>query len=268
MRGRPRAETALDTATSVAGAVAASGVGIIVAAVIFAITAAVQEGLSVFTVAALPGQLAEDVVGAPTATYDLGSMLSNGSQAQGLYSLFVGSTEPDPTFTTCNNNPGGIVREPEYGPGGEAPCLDPTPVPTPASYDPQWVVTSEGSTTSTTQPTITSTDSATQLTFTTYLAGNWFVSTATIGGFAATVQSLRLQYTDWNGNEDTAWAFDTANPPSSWWSTIPTSAAASTSAPARPAEPARSPRTSIYLETRELLQRWPRRPRARRLTCI
>ena len=212
--GAAAAETALDTATSVAGAVAASGVGIIVAAVIFAITAAVQEGLSVFTAAALPGQLAEDVAGAPTATYDLGSMLSNGSQAPGLYSLFVGSTEPDPTFTTCNNNPGGIViGSLNTVPAAKAACLNPTPVPTQASYDPQWVVTSEGSTTSTTQPTITSTDSATQLTSTTYLAGNWFVSTATIGGFAATVQSLRLQYTDWNGNEDTAWAFDTASPP-------------------------------------------------------
>ena len=212
--GATAAETALDTATSVAGAVAASGVGIIVAAVIFAITAAVQEGLSVFTAAALPGQLAEDIAGAPTATYDLGSMLSNSSQAQGLYSLFVGSTEPDPTFTTCNNNPGGIVIGGlNTVPAAKAACLNPTPVPTQASYDPQWVVTPEGSTTSSTQPTITSTDSATQLTSTTYLSGNWFVSTATIGGFAATVQSLRLQYTDWNGNEDTAWAFDSAGTP-------------------------------------------------------
>ena len=208
------AEGALDTVDTAAGAVAASGVGIIVSAVIFAITAAVQEGLSVFTAAALPGQLAEDITGAPTASYDLGSMLSNSSQAQGLYSLFVGSTDPGPTFTACNNNPGGIVIGGlNTVPAATAPCLNPTSVPTEESYDPQWVVTPEGSTTSTTQPTITFTDAATQLTSTTYLSGNWFVSTATINGTAATVQSLRLQYTDWSGNEDTAWVFDNTSTP-------------------------------------------------------
>ncbi len=208
------AEATLETINGAAGAVAASGVGIIVSAVIFAITTAVQEGLSVFSAAALPGQLAQDIAGAPTATYDLGSMLSNSGEAQGLYSLFVGSTEPDPTFTTCNNNPGGIVIGSfDATPAATAACLNPTPVPTEASYDPQWVVTPEGATTSTTQPTITYTDSASQLTSTTYLSGNWFVNTATINGTAATTQSLRLQYTDWNGNEDTAWVFDNDNPP-------------------------------------------------------
>ena len=167
-----------------------------------------------FTAAALPGQLAQDIAGAPTATYDLGSMLSNSGQAQGLYSLFVGSTEPDPRFTSCDNNPGGIViGSLDATPAAKAPCLNATTVPAEASYDPQWVVTPEGSTTSTTQPTITYTDGASQLTSTTYLSGNWFVNTATINGTAATTQSLRLQYTDWNGNEDTAWVFDNDNPP-------------------------------------------------------
>ena len=208
------AEGALEVVNGAAGAVAASGVGIIVAAVIFAVTSAVEEGLSVFSAAALPGQLAQDIVGSPTATYDLGSMLSNSGQAQGLYSLFVGSTEPDPRFTSCNNNPGGVViGSLDATPAAKSPCLNATTVPAEASYDPQWVVTPEGSTTSTTQPTITYTDAASQLTSTTYLSGNWFVNTATINGTAATTQSLRLQYTDWNGNEDTAWLFDNDNPP-------------------------------------------------------
>jgi Bacterial Ig-like domain (group 3) len=208
------AEGALELVNGAAGAVAASGVGIIVSAVIFAVTSAVQEGLSVFSAAALPGQLAADIAGAPTATYDLGSMLSNSGEAQGLYSLFVGSTEPDPNFTSCNNNPGGIViGSLDATPAAKAPCLNATTVPAEASYDPQWVVTPEGSTTSTTQPTITYSDAASQLTSTTYLSGNWFVNTATINGTAATTQSLRLQYTDWNGNEDTAWVFDNDNPP-------------------------------------------------------
>lgn len=208
------AEGALDAVDATAGAVAASGVGIIVAAVIFAITTAVQEGLSVFSAADLPGQLAQYIANAPTATYNLGSDLSNSSEAQGLYSLFVGATEPDPTFTSCNNNPGGLViGSLDATPAATAPCLNPTPVPAQESYDPQWAVTPQGSATSTTEPTISLTDAASQQTSTIYLDGNWFVSTGTVNGTSASVQSLRLQYTDWNGNEDTAWLFDNASPP-------------------------------------------------------
>ena len=102
-------EGALDLADDVGGEVAATGVGAIVAAIIFAITTAVQEGLSVFTAAALPGQLASDIANAPSSDPDLGSMLSNSTEAQGLYSLFVGATLPAPTFTSCNNTPTGLV---------------------------------------------------------------------------------------------------------------------------------------------------------------
>jgi hypothetical protein len=141
-------------------------------------------------------------------------MLSNSTQAQGLYSLFVGSTQPSPTFTSCDNTSSGVViAGPGTTLGATAPCLNATPVPPYESYYPQWVVTPQGSTTSSTQPTITWTDAATQLTSTTYLDGNWFVNTSTVAGTQAIVQSLRLQYTDWNGNENTAWLFDNASSP-------------------------------------------------------
>ena len=216
-------EGALDLADDIGGEVAATGVGAIVAAIIFAITTAVQEGLSVFTAAALPGQLATDIANAPSSNPDLGSMLSNSSEAQGLYSLFVGATLPAPTFTSCNNTPTGLViggRNTVLAP--TAPCLNATPVPAEQTFDPQWVVTPRGSSTSTTQPTITWADASTQLNSTAYLDGNWFVDTATIGGTQATVQTLRLQYTDWDGNENTAWLFDNASPPE--FLTIPDSA--------------------------------------------
>ncbi len=49
-----------------------------------------------FTAAALPGQLAQDIAGLPTATYDLGSMLSNSGQAQGLSRSSSVPPSPDP----------------------------------------------------------------------------------------------------------------------------------------------------------------------------
>ena len=199
------AEGALDTAAEIGGEVAATGVGAIVAAVIFAVITAVQEGLIVFTGDALPSQLASFIAQAPGNTPDLTSMLNNNTEMQGLYNLFIGSTLPTPTFTTCNNN---TLRG-----LGIVPCDNATTVPAQSSADPQWVITPQGSSTSTTQPTLTWQDAASGLTTTTFLHGNWFVGTSTINSTQATVQSLRFQYTDWQGKENTAWLFANDNPP-------------------------------------------------------
>lgn len=215
-------QAVLDAATEVGGEVAATGVGVIVSAVIFAVVTAVQEGLSVVTAEELPGQLANFIASAPTNTPDLTSMLGNGSEMQGLYNLFVGSTLPAPTFTSCDNSASGGITVVGAASMPTAPCLNASTVPSQSSSDPQWVVTPKGSGTSTTQPSITWQDAASGLTTATFLHGNWFVDTSTINGTQATVQSLRFNYTDWQGNENTAWLFANANPPE--FLTVPASA--------------------------------------------
>ena len=74
------------------------------------------------------------------------------------------------------------------------------------------MVTPNGGTTSTTQPTLSWQDTSTGLNTTAYLNGNWFISSTTVGGTSATTQNLRLQYTDWNGDEQTAWLFAKRQP--------------------------------------------------------
>ena len=138
-------------------------------------------------------------------------MLSNSSEIQGLYGLFVGATLPAPTFTGCDNSSLSITTSGGF-PVANTPCLNATPVPAQSPYDPQWVVTPKGGTTSTTQPTLSWQDTSTGLDTTTYLNGNWFISSTTVGGTSATTQNLRLQYTDWNGDEQTAWLFANASP--------------------------------------------------------
>ena len=205
------AQGVVDAAMEVGGEVAATGVGVIVAAVIFAVVTAVQEGLIVFGSNGLPDDLAQNIIDAPSATPDLSSMLSNSSEIQGLYGLFVGATLPAPTFTGCDNSALTITTSGGF-PVANTPCLNATPVPAQSPYDPQWVVTPKGGTTSTTQPTLSWQDTSTGLNTTTYLNGNWFISSTTVGGTSATTQNLRLQYTDWNGDEQTAWLFANASP--------------------------------------------------------
>ena len=187
----------------------------IVAAVIFAIVTAVEEGLIVFTQFDTADQLAANIANSYTATIDLPSKLTDSNFMQGLYSLFVGATQPAPTFTDCDNSGSGsgLIIVGGSNPSAEAPCLNATSIPAQASYDPQWVVTPQGSTTSTTQSTLNWADAVSGLDMSTYLNGNWFVNTTTVANTSATVQSLRMQYTDWNGNENTAWLFSSADPP-------------------------------------------------------
>ena len=205
------AQGVVDAAMEVGGEVAATGVGVIVAAVIFAVVTAVQEGLIVFGSNGLPDDLAQNIIDAPSATPDLSSMLSNSSEIQGLYGLFVGATFPAPTFTGCDNSALTITTSGGF-PVANTPCLNATPVPAQSPYDPQWVVTPKGGTTSTTQPTLNWQDTATGLDTTTYLNGNWFINNTTVNGTSASTQNLRLQYTDWNGDEQTAWLFANASP--------------------------------------------------------
>ena len=139
-------EAVVDAAEVAAGEIAATGVGAIVSAIIFAVVTAVQEGLNIFTAAALPGQLANYISQAGTATNLPNSYASDDTNTMSaLYSLFVGSTEPDPTLTSCDNSLSVVSGLPIYQPTvQEAPCLNATPIPAQNAYDPQWVVTPRG----------------------------------------------------------------------------------------------------------------------------
>ena len=185
--------------------------GVIVAAVIAAVVTAVQEGLILFTPNGVPGELAQNIVNAPAATPDLSSMLSDSSEMQGLYGLFVGATLPAPTFTGCTNN-ALVVTSSAGFPVPNTPCLNATPIPVwsastrngwsrpRAGPPPPPSPPSPGRTPrpgSTRLPTWTATGSS--------IAQRWAAPTAS-------VQSLRMQYTDWNGNEQTAWLFANDSP--------------------------------------------------------
>src|SRR5581483_4000583 len=78
--------------------------------------------------------------------------------------------------------------------------------------DPHFVVTAKDSGTTTTSPTITSVDQTLGITMSTRLmGGHWFISK--VNG-SAEIQMLRIPYTDWSGNEQTAWL--TGNATDGW----------------------------------------------------
>jgi hypothetical protein len=201
-----------DTADEIGADAASTGVGVIVAAVIFAVLTAIQEGLIVVSAEQLPGQLAQLVHSASTNRPDLTSMLGNSDEMQGLFGLFVGSSMPTPIFNSCNNT--GITPVSDSTSAQAArPCLNATPVPAESRFDPQWIITPKGSSTTSAQSAISWKDSANGLTTSTYLDGSWFVDTTNISGIQVTTQSLSMQYTDWQGNEETSWLFSQDNPP-------------------------------------------------------
>jgi hypothetical protein len=186
-----------------AGGLAAATIGFIVAVVIVAIAVAVSEGIQVFSAAALPGQLASLITGAQTNTPDLAAALSDANQVKGLYSLFVGATLPEPTLTTCDNSqlpiPIGYSLP-------NTPCYNAPPIPDAAQSDPEFAIQAKGSTATTDASSITLKDAVAKTTTTARVTGHWFVEHITASdNSSATVQTLRLHYTDWNGNEQTAW---------------------------------------------------------------
>jgi|GEM_PF-4613572 len=223
--GAEEAEEVVETAEEVAAvgetvldflSVAAAYAGP-VAALIEAIVLLVTASISVNQDLNEPGQLASLVTGAYTEP-DLSSLASSSNSLSGLYALFIGSTLPTPAFgAECDDSSLIDVQSEATGTnfGSEVtPCMNaPTPL-ADLSTNPQWVVTPEGSTSSTTEPTVTWQSSTTGLATTTYLAGNWFVDTATPAGLTpVTVQSLQLDYVDWHGNDQVAWLINSSTKP-------------------------------------------------------
>ena len=102
--GTVTAADAAAAAEAVAGGLTASGVGVIIAAIIFAVTTATLEGMNVFDAANLPSDLEGDLSSAESTTPDLPSLLGSTSGAQSLFALFVGATMPSETLYICSGS--------------------------------------------------------------------------------------------------------------------------------------------------------------------
>ena len=202
------AEAAADVAAAAAetaGSIAAASVGFIVAIAIAGIAVGVIYLINIINALNLPGQLASLIVGAATPPVLDATLLGDATQIQGLYGLFVGATLPAPRFATCNNAIGIIIS------GGAArptprPCLNAPAIPAPANSDPLFAIQAKGATTTTYSTSISWKDAAAGVSTTARLSETWFIDQVSAPGLpATTLQTLRIHYTDWSGNEQYAW---------------------------------------------------------------
>ncbi|MGH3628714.1 MAG: fibronectin type III domain-containing protein, partial [Sciscionella sp.] len=168
-----------------------------------ALAVGVIYAINVFQDNALPGQLATLVTEAPTTTPDVYAMLGTPAQSSGAYGLFVGATLPDPLAHSCDNS---FLVQSATNPN-PAPCLNGPPLPVQNASDPTFLVSEKGVSGATAAPTINWQDSSAGTTNSAWLAGNWFVNTETAksDGSTLTLPRLEIHYTDWNGDEQTAW---------------------------------------------------------------
>jgi hypothetical protein len=191
-----------DALAEASAGVAAAEVGGVVTIVLAAIAIGVIEGISIITNALLPGQLAQYVADAPTTAPNLGSMLQGSSGTTELYSLFIGSTLPEPSLSTCDNSQIAIRSATGVNP---APCLNAPPVPGSSESDATLRITEDGSTATTTSSTLNWADQAQGSTNSAYVVGNWFINTENAYNTSLTYQTLDIHYTNWNSTEEVAW---------------------------------------------------------------
>jgi hypothetical protein len=199
-------ESVVAAADTVGLEVAASGIGAILTAIIFAITTAIEEGLQVFGAQQVPGQIANMIDAARTSIPD--PYVVEQSDAGSLFALFINATLPEPSPGSCDNN---FIISSEAALG--TPCLNATPIPAPAISDPNWIISPVGGT-ATTNSTLTLQDASSGLTPGYRLHGNWVVTTATISGTTASTEGLSFHYSDWSGSPHTGWVYADHTPPS------------------------------------------------------
>jgi hypothetical protein len=198
-------------ATATAGAAAtfilpfaasfAATAGAVVALVVIVVVAIVVAAIfsyQLFNALKLPGQLASLVAPTTAPTVDLNAILKDTSQSTGLFNLFVGATLPTPKSATCDNTT--LLSS-------EVPCLNAPSVPALANDDPGFAIQQQGATTWTDASSISWKDTKQNTSTTGRLSGDWFVDQVndTTANTTSTVQTLRIQYTDWSGNEKVAW---------------------------------------------------------------
>ena len=199
-------EDGLEAADEVGLDAGSTGIGIVLTAIIFVITTAIQEGLKIVGAANVPGQIAGMIDSARTATPDPYAA-EQGSPGT-MFALFMNATIPQPSHNSCDND---FIVSSQAALG--TPCLNPTAIPAPTSYDPGFTITPAGGST-TTSPTLTLMDASSGWTPSYRLHGNWVVSTATVSGTTASVQGLTMHYSDWTGAAHTAWVYADHTPTS------------------------------------------------------
>jgi hypothetical protein len=215
--------------TPLAGGVAAAGIGAIVGAVLLFIVGTTLQVMNLVNVLNAQTDMTNYVEGVDSAHYDPASMLNTTSGAGELYSIFVAATLPAPppaSDTTATAMPfpaTNCLGFTEDASGYKVDCLDPPPPPAAnPQTDPVFIVTPNGGTAGPDQSTLSWYDKALNVTNSAYLSGSggWFVDTVTPSdGSQQQVldtdnvarplqQSLRIQYTDWNGAEQVATLFN------------------------------------------------------------
>jgi hypothetical protein len=208
------ASSAAAAASAASGAATVGAVAFVFGVVIVAITVAVIQGITVVDAASLPDKLATLVANAPTSTpTDLQTIIADSTKAVALYALFIGATLPAPHFASCDNR----FTPSSVGADGvsvyQSPCLNPTAIPARTSADPVFTIQAKGATGTSQASAISFKNAVTQTAANTRLSGNWFISDVTVPGSqaATTVQTLRLRYSDWDGNEQSVWLLGNAS---------------------------------------------------------
>jgi hypothetical protein len=187
----------------------AAAVGITVASgailAVIAVAGAIATGYyayQLFTQAEIPSQIATLIDNARTKAAPLGDVVGNQSELSGLYALFIGAALPVPDNQVC------LGYDAQLNP-----CLNASP-PLPESRANQQFVTSQyfGESADPAYGPQTHTDrigwkdTKNNVTDSAYAVNNWFVETTTdASSNKTTFQTLRIHYTDWNGNGQTAW---------------------------------------------------------------
>lgn len=139
----------------------------------------------------VPGNLAS-VIAAGPPPIDLGSAFQDTQQTATLFGLFIKVMGPTPLpFPTCAIT------------SGEHPCTSFPAIPDASSSDPEWAVTAQSSGVITYTPTLNFVDQTTGAAHQARVYENWVVD----GG----VQTLRLNWSDWNHIGETGWITSTAS---------------------------------------------------------
>jgi hypothetical protein len=180
----------------------------LVTTIILAVVAAVILGINVTDAANLPGKLAKLLDDTNNSTVDAATLISSTDSTTSLFSIFVAVTAPAPRVASCDNSlflPPGLYELTVIGTDtttitDSTTCLNPTIIPKATATDPKFIVKNAAGV-ETLSPTISVKDTSTGTVSTARLSGDWFITQT--NGTAA--QTLRLAYTDWDGDEQNAW---------------------------------------------------------------
>lgn len=210
------------TATGAILTSSAAAIGAAVGAVIVAVVVAVLKGIEVAASDKLPGQLASLVTSARTDAIDLSAEVDDTEGGPVVLALFLDALLPLPrNEITCDNalvppdahtwgrervtvvdETGSHVVDPQG-------CLNPPEVAPRAETDPVFDIQPRtlrpGEQSHTLTPTIEVHNGAVDQDSVVRVSRSWFAQQVEVAGEPAAVQTLRLHYTGWEGEQRIAW---------------------------------------------------------------